>query len=318
MSAPRTTLDRAAPPDRASKCAVSVIIPTLASAERTDLLARAIKSIFTGHGDDVVLIVVANGNRFDPETIATLKSRPDIRFIYREEGSAAAARLAGRKAVDTEFFATLDDDDEFLPQAFATRLRYLREDPALDVVITNGYRRHGDVEVVDFPDFASFSQDPLRHLMDTCWLQPAGGLYRTETVTPALFEMPFSMEWTYLALTLALRCKLRFVDVPTYRMHRETPGSLSASWHWQARAPEALRRMLALGAPQNIRRRLKQKHADSLHALSDGARANGDWKAAWRYHLRSLLSPYGLRYLPVTRKLLINEAYGLRSGPSDR
>ncbi|HUN50553.1 MAG TPA: glycosyltransferase family A protein [Candidatus Sulfotelmatobacter sp.] len=288
----------------AASCPVSVIIPTLASAERADLLARAMKSVLTGQDHGIVLIVVANGSRFDPETLAGLKARRDIRFIYREEGSAAAARLAGRQAVDTEFFATLDDDDEFLPRAFERQMRYMRADPTIDVVITNGYRRHGEVEVVDFPDFANYGQDPLWHLMETCWLQPAGGLYRTETVTPDIFATPFSMEWTYLAMVLALHRRLWFVDVPTYRMHRETPGSLSSALHWQRQAPETLRRMLAFDAPPSIRRRLKQKHADALHTLAEWASRDGDQKAAWQYHLRSLLSPYGLRYLPFTRRLV--------------
>jgi glycosyltransferase involved in cell wall biosynthesis len=287
-----------------SKSAVSVIIPTLASAERADLLARAIRSALTDQGGAIVPIVVVNGNRHAPEVLAALKSRGDIRYHYREQGNAAAARLAGRKMVDTEFFATLDDDDEFLPMACATRLHYLRSDPTVDVVITNGFRRHGDIEVLDYPAFASFSEDPLGHLMETCWLQPAGGLYRTETVTPDIFDAPHSMEWTYLAMTLAMHRKLCFVDVPTYRMHRDTPGSLSAALHWQRAAPETLRRMLALDPPPRIRRRLRQKYVTALHALTSIAWDEGDWRGAWRAHAASLGSIYGLRYLPFTRKLL--------------
>ena len=104
-------------------------------------------------------------------------------------------------------------------------------------------------------------------------------------------------------MSLVLQRRLWFVDVPTYRMHRETPGSLSSALHWQRQAPETLRRMLAFDAPPSIRRRLRQKHADALHTLADWACRDGDWKAAWRYHLHSLLSPYGLRYLTFTRRL---------------
>src|SRR5271156_2304964 len=97
-----------------SKHEISIIIPTLVAVERTDLLMRAINSVLTDQGSTVVPIVVANGNRFAPEVLAALKSRRDIRYLYREEGDVVAARLAGRKLVDTEFFGALDDDDEFL------------------------------------------------------------------------------------------------------------------------------------------------------------------------------------------------------------
>ncbi|HLI12316.1 MAG TPA: glycosyltransferase family 2 protein [Alphaproteobacteria bacterium] len=284
---------------------VSIVIPTIASAARAPLLWRALDSVLRDQGARVIPIVVANGQRFSPPALDALKSRSDIRFFYREEGSAVGARLAGREAVDTEFFAMLDDDDEFLPGAVAARLASFKNDPAVDVVVTNGFRRHGQLEVIDFPNFAAFPRDPLWHLMSYSWLQPAAGLYRSATIHPGYFaEVPRSMEWTYLAARLALERRLRFVDTPTYRMHRETAESLSASRHYQQGEPEAIRRMMALEVPARIRKRLKKKYAASLHFLAELARQDGEARTAWGYHLRSLAAPYGLRYLSYTRHLL--------------
>jgi hypothetical protein len=69
-------------------------------------------------------------------------------------------------------------------------------------------------------------------------------------------------------------------------------------------APEAIGKMMALNPPNRIKRRLVRKYAASLHALSDWERADGNYHAAWRYHLKSLLSPYGIRYLSYTRHLV--------------
>src|ERR1700674_1852071 len=95
----------------------SVIIPTMVSTQRATSLQRAIGSIIGQQSAAAVPIVVANGTQFDAQLLSELKSRRDIRFFYQEEGSLPGAILLGRKQVDTEFFANLDDDDEYLPNA---------------------------------------------------------------------------------------------------------------------------------------------------------------------------------------------------------
>src|SRR5438552_9638305 len=66
----------------------------------------------------------------------------------------------------------------------------------------------------------------------------------------------------------------------------------------------AIREMLKLNPPAFIKRRLRRKYAASLYCLSDTERQDGCYRAAWRYHLRSLASPYGIPYLLYTRLLL--------------
>ncbi len=94
------------------------------------------------------------------------------------------------------------------------------------------------------------------------------------------------------------------MDVPTYRWYRGTAESLSATLEYQRGAPEGILRMLALKPPGPIRRRLVRKYAASLHTLSDLERQSGNYRAAWRYHLRSLTLRDGIRYLSYTRHLL--------------
>jgi catalase len=112
------------------------------------------------------------------------------------------------------------------------------------------------------------------------------------------------MELTYMAMKLALSRKLHFLDTPTYRWNRDTPEPQSRGKDYLEGTPEAISRMMALNPPARIKKRLAQKHAASLHALSDWERKDGNYRAAWRYHWKSLFSVYGVKYLSYTRHLL--------------
>lgn len=283
---------------------VSIIIPTTANALRVPYLRRAISSLVNDQGDKVLPVVAVNGSSYVPEALDELKSRRDIRFVYVEEAGTINARLAARKIVDTEFFGLLDDDDEYLPGGIDVQLRPMLEDPSVDAVVTNGFRRENGEDAVHFPAFATFQRDPLKSLMEWPWLNSGGLLCRSRTVSPGYLEVPRSMELTYMALKLALSRTLRFVDVPTYRWHRDAPEQLSRSKRYMEGAPEGIGRMIALNPPARIKRRLARKYAASLHSLSDWERSDGNYNAAWRYHLRSLCSLYGIRYLPYTRHLV--------------
>jgi glycosyltransferase involved in cell wall biosynthesis len=283
---------------------ISVIIPTCADPSRAPLLWRAIGSLLSNQDGLVLPVVVVNGTRYLPEVLNDLRRRRDIRCLYLEEPGTTGARLAGRRVIDTEFFGMLDDDDEYLTGAAKIQIRPLLEDPSIDVVVTNGYRRENGRDVLNFPEFSTFQHDPLRSLMEWPWLNSGGLSCRSGTVSSSYLEVPRSMELTYMAMKLALSRKLQFLDTPTYRWDRDTPEPQSRSKRYMEGAPEAIRKMLALNPPAEIGRLLERKYAASLHTLSDWERTDGNYDAAWRYHLRSLVSPYGIKYFPYTRHLV--------------
>lgn len=268
------------------------------------MLWRALRSLLEGQDGLILPIVVVNGARSSPDAVEALRERRDIRCLWLDRGSHIDARLFGRKAVDTEFFGLLDDDDEYLPGAAQLRLRALAGDPASDAVITNGYERENGVDILAPTEMAAFQRDPLGTLMDISWLHSAAGLFRSDEVVVSDLESPGSMELTYMALKLALSRTLLFLDAPTYRWHRGTPESLSATNDYKMGEVEAIRQMLALSVPPRIRKRLKNKYSASLHSRSDFERRNGRYLAAWRYHLMSLRFRSGIAYLAYTRHLL--------------
>jgi len=252
----------------------------------------------------VLPVVAVNGSSFLPEVLDELRQRRDIRCIYMEEPGTTGARLAARRVVDTEFFGMLDDDDEYLPGGAKVQLGPLLGDASIDAVVTNGYRRENGEDTLNFSAFSTFDQDPLGSLMEWPWVNSGGLLCRSETVSSSYFEVPRSMELTYMAMKLVLSRKLRFLDTPTYRWHRDAPEQLSRSKYYMEGMPNGISRMMALKPPARVKRLLARKYVASLHTLSEWERMEGNYRAAWRYHLRSLRSYYGIKYLPYTRLLV--------------
>ncbi|GAB3407596.1 glycosyltransferase family 2 protein [Massilia agilis] len=283
---------------------VSVIIPTTCEERRWSSLQRAIASTRASEGVDVKVIVVVNGKRFDAAKLAELRERPDITVAYREEGSAPLAQRHGRTLVDTEFFAFLDDDDEYQPQALALRCAPLLADPRLGFVATNGYRCVGGEDRLMVSCAAAVRADPLAALARENWLASCGGLFRTSSIGPVYFDDPAPfLEWTYLAYRLALDFNMAFVDTPTFRIH-DTPASLSKSDAYRAAELDVLRRIAALPLPAPVARQVRGKVGAACHDLADQARMAGRYGRALALHARSLLLPGGWRYLAWSRKLL--------------
>ena len=127
---------------------VTVIIPTTAEKLREKGIKRAVNSVRNSSDDPIRIIVVVNGDRFDEGICLWLKSQTDISYEYLSKPSLPDAILHGRSLVETPFFATLDDDDEYLPGAIDMRLSVINESPDIDLVVTNGFIYRNDKEEV--------------------------------------------------------------------------------------------------------------------------------------------------------------------------
>jgi hypothetical protein len=285
--------------------AVTIFLPTKATVSRVACLHRAIKSVLSQQHVQVQLIVIANGPQCNRDLLNALARRSDLQLVYTDKSGFSAALKIGRNLVDTPFFAELDDDDELLPMALATRLHGMNRDPSVDVVVTNGFRRREGQDTIAIRDMGSCQSNPLRRLMDDMWLVPCAALFRTATVTPDFFAaIPPAMEWTYLGALLALKRKLLFVDVPTFIYNRDTRDSLSRSKSYLLSTPDAIQKLMQIGLPSDIRDLVKKKHVCSLHEVSNRELAEGNVSQAWKWHLRTLTYLYGWRYLPYTRHLV--------------
>ena len=110
---------------------VSVIVPTC---ERSNLLTRALDSIFAQTWPNVEVIVVDDnlpGSQWEAQTLEVLapyRSRPD--FIYLKTtgkvGGGAARNLAIGHCTGT-YVAFLDDDDRYLPDKLEAQVRFMMD-----------------------------------------------------------------------------------------------------------------------------------------------------------------------------------------------
>jgi hypothetical protein len=283
--------------------AVSVIIPTTCELTRWQSLLRAIDSARQQDGVQVKIVVVVNGNRFDPKCHEALKAMPGLEVLYRSEGSAPLAQEAGRLAVATPFFSFLDDDDEYLPHTLRLRMQPLLNDPGIDFTVANGYRcvKGEDRIVVKAP--APIGEHPLLALGKQNWMVSCAGLFRSATVTPDFFCNPAPyVEWTYLAYRLGVVRRMHFVDVAAYRIH-ESALSLSNSDAYRNAEPEVLQRILALSLAPEIAHTVRKKLGCAHHDCARRHLERGRMGLAWSHHLKSLAYPGGASWLLYSCKL---------------
>lgn len=279
--------------------AVSVIIATLCEARRRTSLHRAIASVLAQEGVAVEILLIVNGNRYDPALLAELEARGDLRVHYRSEPGLPAALRFGRSLVKTEYFSFLDDDDEYLPGALSSRLGPMRDQSDIDVVVGNGLRGPDGCD----PSGRETADDPLRELLVNNWLASCGALYRSASVDVGYFDdIPAYAEWTFLAYKLVLSRRVAFLDSLGHLIH-DTERSTSKSAAYVVGQVAALERILELELPRDIRRELRIKYGAALHDTASHYAQVADVGNAWRAHLKSLAQPKGLRYVLYTRKL---------------
>lgn len=281
----------------------------MCEAARQVSLSRAIESALSQTSVAVELIVLVNGNRYDPELLDRLRADARLRVVYQEEGSLPAALRHARTLVTGEYFTFVDDDDEYLPNALRIRLEPMLTNLTLDVVATNGYRAApDDVRYIGNAD--AINRDPLAAMIDQNWLASCGGLFRSSAIHAEYFDGKTKyFEWTLLAYRILFAGhKVLFLDAPTYRIN-DSPGSLSKSLEYRRASAGFIEYLLTLHPPRRIAYALKRKLSAAQHDLSSQLLKSGDRKNAWRFHLKSLSGPGAWRYLIYTRRLLLSNRF---------
>jgi len=284
---------------------MTVIIPTLASSERSVSLVRAVESIHEQEGLCKIIVVV-NGNRRDLDVVSALKRARDTRVLELVEGDLVKALTAGVEAVTTPYFSILDDDDHLMAGAARKRIDYMDRHPEADVLVTPGQRQFMDGRTVRVPHLNG--KDTIASLLDNNWLASCGGVFRRRSVGHDYFaSMPRYLEWTYLAFQLARERSVHFMmdDPFPHFTIVETPSSESRSLEYSLAMPGALAQMQDPSLPLEIQRTLSRKVGAALHHAAGRCKKSGRMRDAWRFHLASLRKRDGMKYLLFTRHLLI-------------
>jgi glycosyltransferase involved in cell wall biosynthesis len=283
---------------------VTIIIPTLCETARRAQLLRAIASIHAASADPVTILVVVNGQRFEKDLVEQLRARDDVRVIQVAEGSQTNAQLVGRRAVETEFFAFLDDDDEYLPGALDLRVAMLTGNTAA-LAVTNGYWCSKGVDHLLYSRMSKVAANPLIELFHENWLNNCNHLYRSAIVGVHYFESaPALFEWTWLGFRLTMDGQIVVAsDAATFRVN-DTPGSLSKSAKFVASRVDLYDRMLGEGPDRETAALIRRRKSSAWHEVSAAEIEAGRKREAMAAHLRSLSCHWsGLRYVAFSRHI---------------
>ncbi len=111
---------------------VSVIIPAFNAAGHVH---AALDSVFAQSFADYEVILVNDGS---PDTVQLEQAIQPyvsrITYLTRQNGGPSAARNLGIRHARGEWLAFLDSDDAWLPHYLTEQIKFLREDPSLDMV----------------------------------------------------------------------------------------------------------------------------------------------------------------------------------------
>lgn len=286
---------------------VSIIIPTAGERSRADTLVRAIDSAASQQHAEVEIIVVLNGQRFDPAIRSALEADPRLRAVYLAEGNVSRARRHGLNLATGAYFGFLDDDDELLSGALALRTREMLNRPDIDVLVTNGYLNSGtDAPVVAAHAWPTLGDNTVGSFLKLNWFASPAPLFRRATVAPQHFDIPYIYyEMTYLFFALfTAGLRFGFLEEKTYRVNQGDSASASHSRAYELALPDFLLDLRRLPLDRETENVLKQKYLTALNTSANLRLTDGEVAAAWRLHGQCLAGG-GWRYLPFTRHLLL-------------
>ncbi len=282
---------------------LTIIIPTLADHQRRSSLLRAIDSINAQTDCPSHTIVVINGQQYDPSLVSELMSLADIQVIMETKASVKIARQRGLLSTITPYFAFLDDDDELLPDSNKNRLDALKKNSGCIFSISRGYRMLNGKRIPSASNIADAQKEPYEELEKNNWFTSCGAVFRnTKSVIDSFNELPDYHEWTYLAYKLVSLGNFCVVDTPCYIIH-ESPISLSKRYDYSVAHTVAFMKALQLNIPPAVKKSVKRRLARAEHDVATIALKNRQWRTAFTHHIRSLVLPGGLQYLPFTRHL---------------
>ncbi len=284
---------------------VTVIVPTLARKARAVRLKRALSSISMQEGVHAIPLVVVNGSEHDAGLLRELEGMAGVRVATVSEAHLGNALLAGRRLVETPWFAELDDDDVLLPNALIRRVERLQRAPDASAIVSNGWFEANGCQRPMMNDVEAVARDPLRAMIDGLWLAAGGALFRTSAIGPEmLMNVPRYLEWTCIALRLAKACRLEFLDDMTF-VHYE--GGLDGLWgsdECVLGLPEATQQLLDRDVPPSLRATFRRRFTAACNSAAVLEKRRGRFASAWRWHLRCLANG-GWRYAGFTRRLLV-------------
>lgn len=115
---------------------VSIIIPTY---NRANCIRETITSVLNQTYQNFEIIIIDDGSIDNTKEIIQAFLDERIKYIYQEHnGLPASARNKGLKLAKGEYIAFLDSDDLWFPQKLKIQINFMKENPSILLVATNG------------------------------------------------------------------------------------------------------------------------------------------------------------------------------------
>lgn len=132
---------------------VTVVLPVF---NRRHLVERAINSVLAQHECNWELLIVDDGSTDGLEHIVLKKVMTDarIRYLKHANRKLAASRNIGIFAALGKYVTFLDSDDEYHSDHLYRRIKYMQENPKVDLI-------HGGVELIG-PEQSHYVMDAFR------------------------------------------------------------------------------------------------------------------------------------------------------------
>ena len=199
---------------------VSVVIPTF---NRSELVARAIRSVREQTYSNLEIIVVDDASRDDTQKVVTGMSDARIRYIRHETNrGGSGTRNTGIRAATGEYIAFLDDDDEWEPSKTEEQLKMLQ---TYDVVLCTSSELNG--RLAQFDKRSEITLDDLRKGYFT-----AGGtgvlMAKAAAIKGVMFdeELPRCQDWDVF-IRLAQEHKVGYLNRALVRYNEGNHARIS-------------------------------------------------------------------------------------------
>lgn len=265
---PAIEIMQATQPKTAPK--VSAIIPSYKTA---GMIAACLDSVFAQTYTDFEAIVVNDGSPDTPELEQVLQPYIDrIVYIKQENKRTAGARNNAIRQARGEFVAFLDSDDTWMPDHLSSQMQLFAEDPALDLVYSNGLLVGDEGQEYEFmakcPSAGPATFDAL--IIERCQIPISTVVARKRTLVDAgLFDekLPRCDDHDMWVRSAFSGARIGYSRRVQARMPVGRPGSLGQSRAKMAEAYWSILEKADQKLPLNpAQRKLVRDRADEIRA----------------------------------------------------
>jgi glycosyltransferase involved in cell wall biosynthesis len=228
---------------------ISVIIPTF---NRASLIERAVGSVLEQTVKPLEIIVVDDGSTDNTQEVIENIGSSLVKYVYRENGGAGAARNTGVKKASGDWIAFQDSDDVWRPDKLEKQVEHIKKHPEHGLVYTSYEMHLEDGTGIVIPG----KQDGMAlegSIFIPLLIRNTVGA-PTVTVQKKLFEsvggfdesLKSLEDWDFV-LKFSRKYEIGFVDditVDAYRVDQSVSANVADAYEYRCRALCENRRIL--------------------------------------------------------------------------